>query len=166
MRIRPVEREEWEALRALRLKALLDSPDAFSALHKDEASRPAREWQRWISGEGGRQPGKAITFVADDEGFHGMATGAVFDAEPKRGHLFGMWIRPAARGRGLGMQLLDAVAAWARDHGVRELELRVSEGNSPAARLYDRAGFISTGERSPLRDGSELMCVVMVRHLD
>jgi ribosomal protein S18 acetylase RimI-like enzyme len=167
MRIRQVERHEWEKLRALRLQALLESPDAFGSLHEQEVNLPADEWQWWVSGEGGIRPGVATTFVADRGGdFEGMATGAIFNVEPELAHLFGMWVRPEAREHGVGLRLVEAVAGWAREHGARELDLRVSDDSSAATRLYGRAGFRSMGERPPLRKASRLTCTVMVRRLD
>jgi RimJ/RimL family protein N-acetyltransferase len=163
--IRRVEPEEWRELRALRLEALLDTPDAFGSSYQEELGMPDEAWRWWISGEGGTQPGVATTFVADDDGFQGMATGALFDAEPGKAHLFGMWVRPSERGRGLGEEPVEAVVSWTRRSGAREIELRVTEGNSPARRLYERTGFAPTGERTPLRDGSDLACAVMIRTL-
>jgi GNAT superfamily N-acetyltransferase len=166
MRIRSVEPAEWEALRLLRLEALLESPDAFGGVYADEVAAPRKEWRRWISGQSGVRPSVAVTFVAEDDGFLGMATGVIFNAEPERAHLFGMWVRPETRGQGLGMELVEQVAAWAGDHGASELVLRVTEGNSPALRLYGRAGFVANGARSPLREGSDMQCVTLVRRLN
>ncbi|MDJ0789698.1 MAG: GNAT family N-acetyltransferase, partial [Myxococcota bacterium] len=66
-----------------------------------------------------------------------------------------MWVAPDARRSGLGAALLDAVVAWARREGVRELSLAVSLVNEPARRLYERAGFVPCGEHA-LRPGSSL----------
>jgi ribosomal protein S18 acetylase RimI-like enzyme len=52
--------------------------------------------------------------------------------------------------------LLDAVIAWARARNASSLNLGVTCGDSPARRLYERAGFKPTGEPQPLRPGSKL----------
>jgi len=65
---------------------------------------------------------------------------------------------PAARGRGVGRRLLDALAARAAERGHDRLALNVHIRN-PAAHLYSRAGFVVAGKgRGPLG-------VAMVREL-
>jgi ribosomal protein S18 acetylase RimI-like enzyme len=64
--------------------------------------------------------------------------------------LVSMWVRPAARGLGVGEALVEAAAFWAREHGYRALFLWVTESNRPARSLYERCGFTPTGERQPL----------------
>lgn len=61
-----------------------------------------------------------------------------------------LWVDPAARGAGLGLRLIEAVADWARENGARSLELSVTANNAAAAALYARAGFTETGRRRPL----------------
>lgn len=56
-----------------------------------------------------------------------------------------LYVRPAARGRGLGTELLRAAAGQAGGDAV--LELEVLESNERARRLYERLGF-STVERT------------------
>lgn len=46
--------------------------------------------------------------------------------------------------------LIAAVRGWAVDDGGAELVLWMLEGNTAAARLYARMGFVPTGRRRPL----------------
>ena len=85
----------------------------------------------------------------------GTATGAEFDAEPGVGHLYAMWVAPDARGAGVGRELFDAVARWARAWGCERLVLRVTETNERARHFYAACGFAETGVRESLREGSE-----------
>jgi ribosomal protein S18 acetylase RimI-like enzyme len=55
---------------------------------------------------------------------------------------------PEARGRGIGGDLLAALVEHARESGYAALSLSIEDGN-PAARLYERVGFVSVG-----RDGN------------
>jgi ribosomal protein S18 acetylase RimI-like enzyme len=48
---------------------------------------------------------------------------------------------PAWRRRGLAERVLAALAAWARRQGAANLILAVEAGNTPAERLYRKAGF-------------------------
>lgn len=58
--------------------------------------------------------------------------------------LWGMFVRPEARGCGLGSRLLDEVIAYARPR-FEEVILAVVEGNAAAHRLYVSAGFEEYG---------------------
>jgi GNAT superfamily N-acetyltransferase len=72
-----------------------------------------------------------------------------------------MWVAPTHRGRGVGQKLLEAVIAWATAQNVAALDLGVTCGDSPARRLYERAGFKPLGEPQPLRPGSTLLAQPM-----
>jgi RimJ/RimL family protein N-acetyltransferase len=51
------------------------------------------------------------------------------------------------RRQGVGRSLMEAAVAWARDAGVRKLELHVFPWNEPAIRLYEAMGFEREGYR-------------------
>ena len=63
------------------------------------------------------------------------------------GQLKRMYLRPHLRGKGHGRALLDRVLDWARDHGLAAVELDTVDSMHAAQRLYERAGFVRTGER-------------------
>jgi len=98
---------------------------------------------------------------ADDGTPVGTATGAEYEAEPGIGHLYAMWVAPDARGAGVGRALLDAVADWARARGCDRLILTVTESNGTARRFYAARGFVDTGEREALRQGSEIRTLIL-----
>lgn len=52
-----------------------------------------------------------------------------------------IYLRPEARGRGVGRQALERVEAEARALGVQALHLEVERRNTDAAAVYRRAGF-------------------------
>ena len=57
-------------------------------------------------------------------------------------HLWGMYVTPGHRHRGVGAALLDAVLAHAATlPGVDAVRLTVSDAAPAARRLYERAGF-------------------------
>ena len=53
----------------------------------------------------------------------------------------------AARRRGMGRSLCEAVIAWCRRQGARAVELEVRAGSVGAIALYGRLGFVSVGKR-------------------
>jgi GNAT superfamily N-acetyltransferase len=55
-------------------------------------------------------------------------------------HLDCLYLVPAARGRGLGAELLAAVAAQARAQGCRQMQWQTPVWNTQAIRFYDRLG--------------------------
>lgn len=87
-------------------------------------------------------------FTRDDPGF-----GFVDEQTPE----VSIGVVPAERGHGIGTLLLDALIEEARHRSVRVLCLSV-EVENPAARLYERLGFV------PIKavDGA----LTLVRHLD
>jgi ribosomal protein S18 acetylase RimI-like enzyme len=57
----------------------------------------------------------------------------------------GLAVDPAAQGRGVGRQLVEAAIAEAARRGARKLSLRVLGGNAPARSLYASCGFVVEG---------------------
>lgn len=57
------------------------------------------------------------------------------------GHITQLCVIPAAKGRGLGYELLRQAMATLRLHGAKRISLTVTAENSEAIRLYERCGF-------------------------
>jgi len=52
-----------------------------------------------------------------------------------------LYVRPAARGRGVGRRLVERICAAARERGYTEMRLDTLASMAPALRLYAAAGF-------------------------
>lgn len=158
--IRSFAADEWQLYRDLRLRALQDSPDAFSSTYAREAPRPDVEWAERLA-RGVRSP-RDLPLVAELAGEPcGLAWGRIEDSPPATARVYQMWVAPTHRRRGVGRALLDAVIGWARTEGARIVELDVTTTNRDALRLYERGGFKPLGETSPLRPGSHLQVQTM-----
>jgi GNAT superfamily N-acetyltransferase len=143
MEIRRVRPDDWHALRAVRLRALADAPDAFETRYEDAVKRPESWWVDWTARSA---DGAQAMFLAWDDDAPVAIAGTYVEDDGVR-WLISMWVDPAARGRGLGAELVEAVAVFARESGSRELSLEVTDGNDPARRLYERCGFEAAGTR-------------------
>jgi GNAT superfamily N-acetyltransferase len=129
-RLQPGEGERW---RCIRLQALAEAPHAFSTTHADAAQWTAARWETQVV--------ELATFVAVIDGRDvGVARGAVHRISDVR-ELISMWVAPTARRQGIGAQLIDSVAAWAKAAGATALVLGVVADNAPAIALYERTGF-------------------------
>ena len=62
-------------------------------------------------------------------------------------HINNLAVRPEFRGQGLATRLLEAVMAEAGQMGVHSATLEVRRSNTPALRLYAKAGFNEAGVR-------------------
>jgi ribosomal protein S18 acetylase RimI-like enzyme len=91
--------------------------------------------------------------------------GGFYPGEEGVVQVWGMWVAPAARGRGLGRELAQRVVDWARERGAATVRLDVTdtEAARPAAALYRSLGFAETGERNPLDSDPSLETIVMSR---
>ncbi len=160
MNVRAARPGEWSRLRDIRLRALLDVPDAFGQTHDEVAAAPEEDWRAWIEDWPGSHV--HVTFVAEaDDRWIGMAVGDVHDPDADHAHLFAMWVDPSERGAGVGRALVETSLGWAREQGVSEIHLTVAESNQAAQTLYERFGFIRTGGTRPIREGSSLRCAEM-----
>jgi ribosomal protein S18 acetylase RimI-like enzyme len=162
MEIRRIRPEEWQALKALRLRALASDPDAFGGRLEDAIEHDDDLWRKRAAADPAA-PAEAATFVAAaaDGTLVGMAVGAPAPDHPDAAGLFGMWVAPDARGEGIGGALVDAVVAWAESVGYDLIGLGVTTTNTAAIALYERKGFADLGMRMPLREGSDLEIQLM-----
>ena len=162
--VRPIRASEADLLRDLRLRALADSPDAFGSTYEAEMSLPPRAWaeRAEVSARGEIR----VTFVAEGAaGWVGMAVADLDSDRPGVARLFGLWVAPEARGAGLGLALVTAVATWAHERGARSLNLLVVASNAAAIRLYERAGYERTGARMPMPRRASLIEIEMAKAL-
>jgi ribosomal protein S18 acetylase RimI-like enzyme len=133
------EPEDWEAYRVIRLRSLLEEPDAFEAEYETEARFEPNRWKERLD------TGFSYLAFDDDHALIGTASG--LGTGDRDTLVVGMYVAPEARGLGCAHQLLDAIADLAiRRHGKR-LVLEVAESNVRATRCYHSYGFVETGRR-------------------
>lgn len=76
-----------------------------------------------------------------------------------RASVWGLWVAPEQRGRGIGRALMEETLRFARSlDGVEYVTLAVGDWNNAARRLYQELGFTSWGiERDALRYGDHMV---------
>lgn len=146
--IRRITADDVEVYRHTRLRALADSPDAFASTYAAEAAFPHQTWvERVVGASAGTD--RAMFLAFDGKECIGLVGGFTDDLGADR-QLVSMWVAPAYRGTGVAADLVDAVLAWAVDGGAKTVGLWVTRGNDRARRLYERLGFVVTGDVQPL----------------
>lgn len=169
MIIRALGPQDWRAYAQIRLRALADSPEAFGSTLAREQLFTETDWRARLG---------SPVLLAEEDGL-GVALAGLYrnnddrnnddrDSDERDGdasaRLWGVWTEPSARGRGHASALLDAL--FAGDPAVADgapVELEVNLANTAARRLYERHGFLATGERRPLRPDSDQLVERMVR---
>jgi ribosomal protein S18 acetylase RimI-like enzyme len=147
VRLQRVQPGDAARLRDVRLRALHEAPDAFATSFEEASARPPEYWEEWTRAPVEEQ----VTIVAvDGDHWVGIVSGWVLEDRPGKVWLARLWVDPATRGTGLGLELIDAIAEWGRERGCATVDLSVTANNTAAAALYARAGFVETGRRRPL----------------
>jgi ribosomal protein S18 acetylase RimI-like enzyme len=149
--------------KAVRLRALRDTPTAFSSSYAAESRLSDINWieraQEWSSK-------RSTTYLAMDvENPCGIVSGFLGRDHPTRAHLASMWVDPRHRRLGIGRTLVNAIIEWARRHGADTVRLTVTSNNDPAIEFYKSLGFSPTGKIAPYRNDPALNDVEMIRSL-
>lgn len=142
MDIRVLTTADAAAYRVLRQRGLREHPDAFTSDADEDERKPMAWYEQRLAGAGLRFWG---AFLGDQ--LVG-AVGLERDKRVKTRHkatLIAMYVATEAAGQGIGRQLMEALLAQARADGLALIVLTVTEGNGPARRVYERAGFRSFG---------------------
>jgi ribosomal protein S18 acetylase RimI-like enzyme len=151
LKVRPLEASDVAEYRELRLEGLRAHPEAFASAWESEVEKPISWW--------GERLKTATVFGGwvNNSPLFGIAGFAVQNGVKSRhkGVLWGMYVRPEARGTGLAAALVQQVVARASTL-VEQVCLTVVASNVAARRLYGAAGFEEYGlERRALKVGSE-----------
>ncbi len=133
--------DDWPLWRQLRLAALGEAPGVFGSTLAEWSGSGDTE-QRWRD----RLANVALNLVLTVGGNPVGMVSATAPGTDGEVELISLWIAPSGRGRGVGDEALQQVAAWAHDqHPGHALVLSVKRENGPARALYERHGFVDAG---------------------
>lgn len=151
MDLRILQSGDIAAFKALRLAALRECPTAFSSSYEEECDIPLEQAaERLVP-----NPDRAIFGAFDGEDLVGTL-GLYREDKRKlkhKGVIWGVYVAPAFRGRGVGRMLLERALAHATSMpDLLQLSLGVNTANAAAIALYRSAGFERFGlERGFMR---------------
>jgi RimJ/RimL family protein N-acetyltransferase len=107
----------------------------------------------------------AAVFVAESNGGIVGRLSISRDAHPASEHVadLGLMVSREHRRQGIGLALMEAAEQWAREAGIRKLELHVFPHNLPAIRLYEKLGYEREGfRRGHYRRGNVLIDAILM----
>jgi GNAT superfamily N-acetyltransferase len=142
--VRRLLAEDLAALQALRREALRLHPESFADSESDDSIVNATEAGPWLAPQG-EQP---VFGAWSGQLLCGMA-GLYRHTGPKFRHklqLWGMYVSPKVRARGVASQLLAAIIDEARSWpDALQLNLCVNALSKDAYELYRKCGFVEWG---------------------
>jgi len=94
-----------------------------------------------------QQDPKRIALVAEGQPGKAICGFALARLAARHCELENIYVGPQNQRRGLGLQLLQSLAAAARNQNATRIFLDVRESNVAARALYEKSGFAITGRR-------------------
>jgi ribosomal protein S18 acetylase RimI-like enzyme len=163
MNIRLLTPEDAEAFWHLRLEALRNDSASFADSAEEHlASTVETARERLIKND----PISNFVVGMFEDGQLGATAGFYRYAHIKerhKGHIWGVYVRPESRGKGVASTLMKEIVLRAREIGGLEQITLVASANLPAQRLYKALGFESYGiERHSLKIGDQYVDDVLM----
>ena len=134
----PDDADEWWRLR---LESLAGDPEAFSASVEDHQSLKQDDVRKRLDSD---QAGFFVVGAFEDDRLQGMAG---FHRErglktQHKGRVWGVYVTPAARGKGVGRKLMKTVLERGTAiEGVEHILISVATTQMAAIKLYRSLGF-------------------------
>lgn len=152
--IRPLTVDEWELYREVRLQALQSDPGVFGGRYDDERHKSQSEWQKTLA-----NPKEAVFILFDGKKPIGI-TGIGYDRHNPADNtalMWGSWIHPDYRGRGLSSRLYQARLDWVKDKGdILFVYVGHRLSNTTSKSANQKYGFTYTHEEmTTWPDGAE-----------
>lgn len=141
--IRQLNRYDWQALRAIRLKALQNHAEVYGSRYEDEAIKDDRYWQDMLDGHD-----CAVFGLYDDQCLIGIG-GAFTDKHDESGQTAVLamgYIETNYRGQKLSRLLYEARIGWAQaQHRFTKIVVSHRRGNEASRRANQAFGFSYSG---------------------
>jgi RimJ/RimL family protein N-acetyltransferase len=139
IQIRPFKPEEWDAYKTIRLKALDTDPRSFGESLSEAKAKPDDHYKERVS-----NPNGALFGIFHNADLIGV-TGIVVDKDDPSGataKLWGSWLEPSWRGKGLSRKMYEARINWAKAQpGVKRVIVSHRKSNNISKKANQRWGF-------------------------
>jgi ribosomal protein S18 acetylase RimI-like enzyme len=142
--IRRLSAADAEAFSALRREVTRENPVPMGLALDEELARPIEGFRAQLSAPA---PNAAFGAFVGVElvGSSALAWPSKFDSSRHKSTLWGTFVSPRFRKRGIGRALVEEVVGHARAENVRRINLTVYVPNPPAVSLYESLGFEECG---------------------
>ena len=141
--------DDWPDLRSMRLKALKSDSSVFASSYEKESAMTEADWKRRLQTENDA----AIFLLYEDDVPVGMTGIGVDrnDSTKRRAILWGSWLEPRLRGKGLSHLMFAERIAWARQHPtIERITVFHRASNAAARHAILKHGFLATQELDEL----------------
>jgi len=140
--IRRLTADNWFEFSQVRLKALQTDPKVFGSNYEKESQMSEAEWRSRLEAKD-----NAIFLICEDETPIGMTCVSIYrhDTTNKTAILWGSWLAPPFRRKGLSKLMYQARINWAKEQPTVE-KIIVSHRASNLASKYanQKQGFVTT----------------------
>jgi GNAT superfamily N-acetyltransferase len=146
---RPLEEQDFSVFVALRKEALLNEPEAFGPDYNTFNATPLLDKEHFFERILNYPFSFSLGAFTDEGILVGMGCFTCNRAMVKRRHkgvVWGMYVQPLHRSKGIGKQLIDLLLLAAKhDAGCEQALITVTPPGSSAHRFYENMGFIQYG---------------------
>ena len=143
--LRDATPEDVEAVTTLFLRCWRESYATVLPAHVIEVFDEAGASELWRRAFVSPRPGTRGVVATDASRVVGVIRMGRDPDEPDAGHVFSLYVDPAAQGGGIGRRLLDSAVVWSRDQGLTTATLWVFEANRRARTFYAFHGWQPDG---------------------
>jgi ribosomal protein S18 acetylase RimI-like enzyme len=163
MDIRLLTTDDADAFWHLRLEALRNDPASFADSAEEHLKTTVKSARELLT----KSDPTSNFIVGVFEHGQMIGTAGFFrrpnNKERHKGHIWGVYVRPESRGKGIGSALLKEIVSRAREMDGPEQITLVASANLPAQRLYKMLGFESYGiEPHSLKIGNDYVDDVLM----
>jgi RimJ/RimL family protein N-acetyltransferase len=140
--LRQLQEGNWTLLRDIRLKGLKSDPGVFGSNFQKESAMTESDWRGWLTNSD-----SGIFGVFSEDDIIGMTGIAIYKDDPsgKTAILWGSWLEPPYRSKGVSQLMYQTRIDWARKHPVCE-KIVVSHraSNVASGKANQKHGFVFT----------------------
>lgn len=141
--------EDWASHRELRCEMLALAPEAYWTTLGDVEGRSEQQWRASLRGECLTLQARRGTEALGTLGVLPIGYAPDLPVPADSANIVAVYVRPAARGAGVGRALFAGAAEVLREIGRDRMLLEVTHTNAAAIGLYERIGLRPTGHEHP-----------------